>query len=68
MTFVERTARVITLENARAWQAYPEKWVFVTGLISDCDIGYDPHGDNVERMVRSIENRFEKLLKGNSNG
>lgn len=61
-TFVQRTASVITEANANAWINDPEKWMFVTDLINECDIGYDPHGDNIDRMVRSIENRLSKLL------
>ena len=65
-TFVERTQGIITLENARAWQATGEKWMFVTDLILSCGIDYDPHGANIERMVRSVEWRFRKLLESST--
>jgi hypothetical protein len=63
MTFTEKTAHLITLANARAWHASPEQWCFVTdNIITAADVGYDPHGGNIDRMVASVERRFEKLL------
>lgn len=61
--FNEKIAPFITKENAEAWNATDEKWIFVTDLITSADIGYDPHGNNIDRMVRYIEIRFEKILK-----
>lgn len=68
MTFNEKTERVITRQNALEWKSSSERWMFVTDLITACGISYDLHGANIERRVRSIENRFEKLLKEEHNG
>lgn len=55
----------LTKENALKWEATDEKWLFVTDeIITAADIDYDPHGNNIDRMVRYIEIRFEKILKG----
>ena len=52
----------MTLENAKAWYATSEKYVFVTDLMSAQDIEYDPHSLFVERFVNNVESRFEELL------
>ncbi len=62
-TFKERIAPALTIENAQAYRDDPEKWMFVTDLMSMCDISYDPHSENTERRVRWIEKRLDKLLK-----
>lgn len=62
-TFNEKTAHLITTSRASDWNNSDEKWCFVTDMLTDNDIGYDPFGNNVDRMVNSIEHRFEKLLK-----
>ena len=64
LTFNQRTERVITEAHAKAWIEDEEKWLYVTDLINQCNIGYDPHGNNVDRMVASIEYRLSMLLKG----
>lgn len=57
-----RVTPVLNLDNARAWFRETEKWIFVTGLLHDADINYNPHGDSVERYVQTIEREFDRIL------
>lgn len=65
MSFVKKIAPYITISNAREWESDSEKWMYVTEIITSADIEYDPHDDEVERMVNHIESQFEKLLENN---
>ncbi len=58
----ERVLPVLTLNNARAWFRETEQWIFVTGLLHDAGIDYDPHADSVERYVQVIEREFDRIL------
>lgn len=61
--FKEQIKPFITRQNAQEWSNDPEQWLYVTNLLVDADIEYNPHGDDVDRMVDYIENEFEQILK-----
>ena len=53
---------ILTLNNARMWWRGNEKWVFVTGLLREVGIDYDPRADVVTDYVTIIERQFDRIL------
>lgn len=57
---------IATLENAKAWEAASEKWMFCENLLSDHGVELDITNRHrqAERIVERLENLFEGLLHG----
>lgn len=60
---LDTLAPILTMDKAREWEATSEKWIFVTDMISACNVGYDPHGDKIEKLVSKVEAVYSDFLK-----
>ena len=53
-TTEQRVMMVASLENAKAWQATSEKWLFCEDLL-ECGVGES-------QLVEDLESQFESML------